>query len=120
MTDPRSRYKQVTPTFRLELKAGIAMGPGKAALLEALETTGSITAASELLGMSYRRAWLLVSSMNEHFHEPLVETARGGARRGGAVVTEFGRRVLGEYRAMEDAAARAIVQRARQFARLLR
>ena len=79
----------------------IAMGPGKAALLEAIAREGSISAAGRALGMSYRRAWLLVDVMNRCWAEPLVETVAGGGRDRGARVTVIGGRVLALYRALE-------------------
>jgi len=85
----------------------IAMGPGKADLLDAIATHGSISAAGRALGMSYRRAWLLVDTMNRCWAEPLVETAAGGARGGGARVTEAGQAVLAGYRQLESAMAEA-------------
>lgn len=77
-----------------------AMGPGKADLLDAIERTGSISAAGRDLGMSYKRAWDLVDTMNRCFREPLVSTATGGSHGGGAKVTEFGHQVLRSYRAL--------------------
>lgn len=79
----------------------IAMGPGKADLLEAIAARGSISAAGRVLGMSYRRSWLLVDEMNRCWREPLVEAAAGGARGGGARVTRLGAEVLGHYRDLE-------------------
>ncbi len=79
----------------------IAIGPGKAALLEAIVAHGSISAAGRALGMSYRRAWLLVDVMNRCWSRPLVESSAGGAKGGGARVTETGRAVLAAYRAFE-------------------
>jgi molybdate transport system regulatory protein len=76
----------------------IAMGPGKADLLEAIAATGSISAAARTMAMSYRRAWLLVDTMNTCFRSPLVSTAKGGAEGGGASLTATGKRVLREYR----------------------
>lgn len=72
----------------------IAMGPGKADLLEAIGRTGSISAAARALGMSYRRAWLLVDTANRCFRAPLVETVRGG----GARITAEGEAVVAAYR----------------------
>ncbi len=69
------------PRLRVLLGEAIAIGPGKAQLLERIEATGSISAAARTMGMSYRRAWLLVDTMNQCFHEPLVETAAGGKGR---------------------------------------
>lgn len=79
----------------------IALGPGKAALLEAIAQAGSISAAARALGLSYRRAWLMADAMNRLFAEPLVETHRGG--RGGARLTPPGEAVLADYRALEAA-----------------
>lgn len=91
----------------LKLKAQLycgdeaAMGPGKADLLEAIDQSGSISAAGRALGMSYRRAWLLVDSMNRCFRDRLVETTAGGGQGRGARVTGAGRDVLSRYRALE-------------------
>ena len=91
----------------LKLKAQLfcgdepAMGPGKADLLEAIEATGSISAAARQLGMSYRRAWLLVDSMNRCWADALVSASVGGGSSRGARLTEAGREVLAQYRALE-------------------
>ena len=85
----------------------IAMGPGKADLLEAILETGSIAAAGRSMGMSYRRAWLLVDTMNRCFRGPLVVTEKGGAQGGGAVLSELGRAALLRFRGMERKAAKA-------------
>lgn len=97
----------------LKLKAQLfcgdepALGPGKADLLEAIERTGSISAAGRALGMSYRRTWLLVDSMNRCFTEKLVEAQAGGGAGRGARVSATGRAVLARYRAMEARLAMA-------------
>lgn len=80
----------------------IAMGPGKADLLDAIAQTGSISAAGRALGMSYRRTWLLVDTMNRCWKEPLVETATGGSHGGGARLTDLGKRVVHSYRDMQQ------------------
>lgn len=91
----------------LKLKAQIfcageaAMGPGKADLLEAIDRTGSISAAGRAMGMSYRKTWLLVDSMNRCWRERLVEATAGGGSGRGARLTDAGRQVLTAYRAME-------------------
>lgn len=89
------------PRVRLQLGDEVALGPGKAELLMLIEETGSISAAARRMGMSYRRAWLLVETMNRCFASPLVETAQGGKGGGGAGVSELGRRVLVLYQQME-------------------
>ncbi len=85
----------------IPLGESYAMGPGKADLLEAIEAAGSISAAGRNLGMSYRRAWLLVDEMNRCFRTPLVAAHLGGAGGGGAKVTDLGREVLKRYRALQ-------------------
>lgn len=82
----------------------IAMGPGKADLLDAIGREGSISAAARAMGMSYRRAWLLVDAMNRCWREPMVATMPGGAGKGGARITPFGQTVLDRYRAMQASA----------------
>lgn len=98
-----------TPRFRLRLVFGPEewMGPGKAELLEHIEATGSIAAAGRAMGMSYKRAWQLVDTMNAMFRAPLVISSRGGAQGGGAVLTDEGQTVLAAFRALEDTARSA-------------
>jgi len=88
--------------LQLQLYCGdeIAMGPGKADLLEAIQRTGSISGAGRDLGMSYRRAWMLVDAMNRCFKAPLVETHPGGGKNAGAKVTPEGEAALAAYRAL--------------------
>ena len=90
--------------LKLQLMCGdeIAMGPGKADLLDAIIAHGSISAAAKAMGMSYRRAWLLVDAMNRCWTGPLVETVAGGSKERGARVTPLGQDVLQQYRAMQD------------------
>lgn len=79
----------------------IAMGPGKADLLEAIQETGSIAAAGRAMSMSYKRAWDLVEIMNVCFSNPLVNKSKGGAGKGGATLTSLGCTVLNQYRALQ-------------------
>ena len=92
-------------TIRVDLGDHGSLGPGKIALLELISKHGSITSAGRKMGMSYRRAWLLVDEINHMFREPLVETQMGGTGGGGARLTKLGRDVVGRYRAIEGAAA---------------
>lgn len=96
-----------TLKIKLQIYVGdeIAMGPGKADLLDAIAQAGSISAAARELGMSYRRAWLLVDTMNRCWKEPLVETAPGGSARGGARLSPYGRGILQLYRSLQDESA---------------
>lgn len=114
--------KQDALKLKLQLLCGdlFAFGPGKADLLDAIEAQGSISAAGRALGMSYRRSWLLVDEMNRCFEAPLVETLRGGGRERGARLTDAGRAVLADYRALEEQAASVLrgIPYARLAARL--
>jgi molybdate transport system regulatory protein len=93
--------------FRLVLGRSIAVGPGKADLLAAVAETGSITAAGRSMGMSYKRAWYLLDTMNKCFREPLVSASKGGKGHGGAHLTPIGEQVLSLYRTIEARAAEA-------------
>lgn len=103
------------PRLRVLLGAAIALGPGKADLLEAIAASGSIAAAARGLGMSYRRAWLLVRTMNRSFRGDLVAAAPGGRRGGGAGLTPLGREVLAQYRAMEAKAEACLAEEFQRF-----
>ncbi|NNU80130.1 LysR family transcriptional regulator [Halovulum dunhuangense] len=96
------------------------LGPGKADLLDGIRRTGSIAAAGRAMSMSYKRAWSLVEEMNAAFRGPLVRSSRGGAKGGGADLTELGEAVLRHYRDLEDAAASACADRIGAIHALLR
>jgi molybdate transport system regulatory protein len=95
---------EVRLTVRIDFGADGALGPGKVRLLEAIHKTGSISQAGRSLGMSYRRAWLLVDDLNQCFREPVVTTQPGGVRGGGAALTRFGRELIKRYRSIETQA----------------
>ena len=94
-------------TVRVDFGADRALGPGKIRLLEAIGKTGSISRAGRALGMSYRRAWLLIDDMNRSFRAPVVATQPGGAQGGGAALTPFGLELIENYRAIEAQATAA-------------
>jgi molybdate transport system regulatory protein len=98
-------------TLRVDFSEDRAIGPGKIRLLEAIRDTGSITQAGIALGMSYRRAWLLVYDMNNCFHEAVIAAQAGGSHGGGASLTPFGERLIDQYRAIEAEAHAATVAR---------
>ena len=95
--------------FRMRVMSGetISVGPGKIALLEAIRETRSITAAAKSIGMSYRRAWMLVDELNAALKKPAVHSAKGGDRGGGSELTAAGESLVGLYRRIEARAARA-------------
>lgn len=123
MPAPRKPTPTAQPSFspRLRVLVGdeIALGPGKARLLELVGETGSIAGAASAMGMSYMRAWTLVRTMNRCFPEPVVVSVRGGARRGGARLTPAGREALALYREMESACAAASARPWRRLAAML-
>lgn len=106
-----------TPHVRLRIDLGpaCAIGPGKIALLEAIGQQGSISAAARALGMSYRRAWLLLEEVNASFAQLATQSSVGGSGGGGVELTDFGRRLIAVYRDFED---KVDVLASRQFREL--
>ena len=100
---------QIRPRLRVMVGRNIALGPGKAQLLELLDKTGSITKAAQEMEMSYMRAWTLIRTMNRCFKKPIVVSTHGGAHGGGgATLTEAGRRILALYQRMDSQCQRAV------------
>jgi molybdate transport system regulatory protein len=101
--------KRETPTIRvrIDLSPDSALGPGKISLLEHIESSGSLSKAARELGMSYRRAWLLLDDINKMFNDPATTASVGGSGGGGARLTDLGREIVKAYREIEDAAERA-------------
>lgn len=95
-----SNFQRLKLKVQLIVGDEIAFGPGKADLLEAIDRTGSISAAARAMGLSYRRAWLMTDAMNRLFRESLVTTTPGG--RGGASLTQEGREVLSLFRILQN------------------
>jgi molybdate transport system regulatory protein len=119
-SSPRKPSKpDLKPQIRILFRKAIAMGPGKADLLRAIDETGSISAAARQMEMSYRRAWLLVDTMNQAFKSPVVVTLTGGKAGGGAAVTEFGREVLQRYSALEEKASASVARELRSFSDMM-
>jgi len=108
--------------FRLRVTRGedIAVGPGKIDLLEAIARTGSISGAAKALGMSYRRAWLLVDTMNRNFRTPVVDAEAGGTHGGGAALTPVGAQIVERYRRIEATAEKAAASDIRAMKALLK
>jgi molybdate transport system regulatory protein len=101
--------------LRIDLAPGRALGPGKIALLEALDRTGSLAQAARELGMSYRRAWLLIQSVNALTDHPAVTATKGGSGGGGAVLTAHGRAMISAFHAVEVATRTAARQHFRKI-----
>lgn len=99
MTDPDPAPTRLS--LRLVFGSDAMLGPGKADLLERIRDTGSISAAGRQMQMSYKRAWMLVETLNAIFREPLVDSTRGGPQGGGARLTPAGAAVLAQYRSLE-------------------
>lgn len=113
-----TRYRGLT--LRVVRGRKPAIGPGKAELVERIAQTGSISAAARAMGMSYRRAWQLVEGLNRACREPVVLTAIGGKRGGGAAVTPFGLRLVRLFRDMESKASTSIAADLKRFEKYLR
>lgn len=105
--------------IRIAFGEHIAIGQGKADLLEAIGRTGSISAAARDLAMSYRKAWLLVDEMNQCFRSPVVVATKGGSQGGGAQVTPLGEEALARFRQLQAKAAAAIAVDVRAFRKRL-
>ncbi len=103
----KRKAERAFPYVRI-LIGEMVLGPGKVDLLESIGRTGSISAAGRELGMSYRRAWLLVDALNHMFPDTLVSAAPGGSRGGGAKLTDYGRGVAAAYRRVEARARSAM------------
>jgi len=114
------RHARGATKLRVMVGPEIAIGPGKAELLRSIEATGSISASARAVGMSYRRAWLLVDTMNRCFREPVVASTAGGTGGGGARLTAFGTRVLERFESMRGAVDRALDPELERFCELLR
>ena len=108
-----------TIRIRIAFRENIAIGQGKADLLEAIHRTGSISGAARDLVMSYRKAWMLVDEMNQCFRSPVVLAAKGGLRGGGAQVTPLGLEALARFRQIQAKASAAIEADVRQFRKML-
>jgi molybdate transport system regulatory protein len=102
---------------RIYFGSDLAIGPGRIELLEGVQRTGSLARAARDMGMSYRRAWLLMKSLNTCLRAPASLAIRGGRRGGGATVTPLGRALIRTYRRMERNAARTVSRRFARFAR---
>ena len=107
-------------SIRLDLPNGNRIGPGKIALLKAIRFEGSITAAARYLGMSYRRAWLLVQEINNTLQQPAVTTTQGGANGSGAAVTPVGEKVIELYHSIERITRASAQQEFQAIAGLVR
>lgn len=111
-----SDLSRLSPRLRIVFGNAARLGPGKIDLLEAIGRTGSISAAGRDLGMSYRRAWVLVDAVNKMFRQPLVTASTGGVQGGGAQLTDFGRAVVAAYRRVEARTLDAIREELAPFA----
>jgi len=107
-------------TIRVDLGPQAAIGPGKVRLLELIEARGSLRAAAAAMGMSYRRAWLLLREIEAAMGAPAVAGRTGGSKGGGSALTPLGRAVIGEYREIERQATRSASLNLRALSRLCR
>ena len=105
---------------RVRLGESVLVGPGKIELLRAVAEHGSISAAARALGMGYKRAWSLLDEFQRAIQIPIIETAAGGSKGGGAQVTAAGRALLEHYDELEQACRLAAEPALKKLNRLLR
>ena len=111
--------KPQKPMVRLLLGNVAALGPGKIELINAIRETGSISGAAKVMGMSYRRAWNLVDSINHDFSTEIIITSSGGRGGGGAVVSEVGLDIIKRYQNIEVKALKSVSADLDEFYRYL-
>lgn len=102
MTLPERQNKPILVRPRVYIGKDISIGPGKIDLLKQVETMNSISGAARVLGIPYKRAWLLIDTLNQGFGRPVVMTATGGKKGGGAALTPLGKHLVEYYDALED------------------
>lgn len=109
-------------TIALLAESGVdtLFGPGKAALLDGIRETGSIASAGHRMGMSYKRAWYLIDTLNKAFREPLVTASKGGRTGGGVLPTPMGNAILDGYLRMERLEYEAVAGEFDQLATLMK
>lgn len=103
----KARSPHLQPRLRVVVGNDIALGPGKAELLEEIQRTGSILLAAKSMGLSYMRAWMMLKTMQRCFRQPLIQVTRGGRQGGGTLLTPFGEKALRHYRDLQRQALRA-------------
>jgi|KBSMisStaDraftv2_1062788.scaffolds.fasta_scaffold01111_7 molybdate transport system regulatory protein len=108
---------RINVRVRIYFDAALAIGPGRIELLEGVQRTGSLAQAAREMSMSYRRAWLLMQSLNGALRSPASVPARGGRKGGGASVTPLGRALIKAYRQTEAQVTGNINRRFARFAR---
>ena len=103
-----------TPTvavrLRIDLGPDCSIGPGKIALLEQIQRSGSLSKAARILKMSYRRAWLLLEDLNRTLGQPVTTASVGGAGGGGAHITPYGQHLVAAFREIERSAVSSATQ----------
>jgi molybdate transport system regulatory protein len=123
MKRPTRRKTSVTASIirpRIALGPDLAIGPGKMDLLRRVAQTGSISGAARSGGMSYKRAWMLINTLNHGLGRPVVESSTGGRGGGGARLTRFGKSLLQHYEAIEKACQSAAASRLAALDKLLK
>jgi molybdate transport system regulatory protein len=106
---------QVSGRFWIETKQGAFLGVGRVELLEKVKKFGSISRAAKSMKMSYRQAWELIDSMNQHAKKPLVITQTGGQKGGGSSLTVTGEKAIVQFKKMQDAYEKFLNQQTKRF-----
>jgi molybdate transport system regulatory protein len=106
--------------MRVRQAGVVAIGPGKIELLEAVQQQGSISAAARSLGMSYRRAWLLIDELNRSLKQPATVSEQGGQTGGGCALTTVGENIVKLYRDIETQAEKACAKEISALTKLVK
>lgn len=93
---------RVNGSLWLEGEGTRFFGPGPVELLKLIEETGSINQAAKKMGMSYKKAWEIVSRLNEIVGSPMVITATGGEKGGGSTISEEARQLIEYYQSLRE------------------
>jgi molybdate transport system regulatory protein len=117
--NPSSEHLEVRFRMRIRQAESVAIGPGKVDLLQAVQKHGSISAAARSLGMSYRRAWLLIDELNRTLKHPATMSEVGGVAGGGCVLTPVGEKILFLYRDIEVQASKTCAPQITALTRLM-
>ena len=118
--EPSLAKPEVRFRMRIRQADAVAIGPGKIDLLEAVREHGSISAAARSLGMSYRRAWLLINELNKTLKTPATSSETGGTAGGGCVLTPVGEKIVRLYRDIEMEAAAACAPKISALTKLIK
>lgn len=81
----------------IEVNNKMFLGEGRIQLLKTIQETKSLSKSAKKMGMSYKKAWKLLNSINKNAEKPVVISVSGGTNGGGTVVTAYGEELISKY-----------------------